>query len=82
MTAVDRLRSHSADAPTFGQLPVRESNRAHVEYALAGQSKPITVAEWDTCLNRALPAELQNNRLTIEQIEAELQLNSCKRPSR
>jgi len=72
MTAVDRLLSHSDDKPTLGLLLVREKNRVLVEYALGGNTKPISVAEWDTRLTHALPEELQASLPTIEQIEAEL----------
>ncbi len=60
MTAVDRL------------LLVREKNRVLVEYALAGSTQPISVAEWETQLTRALPQELEGSLPTIEEIEAEL----------
>jgi|CXWL01.1.fsa_nt_gi predicted nuclease of restriction endonuclease-like (RecB) superfamily len=72
MTAVDRLLSHSEDKPTLGLLLVREKNRVLVEYALGGNTKPISVAEWDTRLTHALPEELQASLPTIEQIETEL----------
>jgi len=72
MTAVDRLLSHSDDKPTLGLLLVREKNRVLVEYALGGNTKPISVAEWDTRLTHALPEELQASLPTIEQIETEL----------
>lgn len=72
MTAVDRLLCHSDDKPTLGLLLVREKNRVMVEYALGGNTKPISVAEWDTQLTHALPEELQASLPTIEQIEAEL----------
>lgn len=47
-------------------------NRLLVEYALAGNTHPISVADWETQLTRALPQELADNLPTIEQIEAEL----------
>ncbi len=72
MTAVDRLLCHADDKPTLGLLLVREKNRVLVEYALGDNSKPISVAEWDTRLTHALPKELQSSLPTIEQIEAEL----------
>lgn len=43
-----------------------------VEYALAGSTQPISVAEWETQLTRALPQELRGSLPTIEEIEAEL----------
>ena len=72
MTAVNRLLAHPDDKPTLGLLLVREKNRVLVEYALAGSTQPISVAEWETQLTRALPQELQDSLPTIEQIEAEL----------
>lgn len=72
MTAVDRLLAHPDDKPTLGLLLVRERNRVLVEYALAGSTQPISVAEWETQLTRALPQELEGSLPTIEQIEAEL----------
>ncbi len=72
MTAVNRLLAHSDDKPTLGLLLVREKNRVLVEYALAGSTQPISVAEWETQLTRALPQELEGSLPTIEQIEAEL----------
>ena len=72
MTAVDRLLCHPDDKPTLGLLLVREKNRVMVEYALGGNTKPISVAEWDTRLTHALPEELQASLPTIEQIETEL----------
>jgi predicted nuclease of restriction endonuclease-like (RecB) superfamily len=72
MTAVDRLLRHPDDKPTLGLLLVREKNRVLVEYALGGNTKPISVAEWDTRLTHALPEELQASLPTIKQIEAEL----------
>jgi predicted nuclease of restriction endonuclease-like (RecB) superfamily len=72
MTAVDKLLARSDDKPTLGLLLVREKNRVLVEYALGGSNKPISVAEWETQLTKALPNELQGSLPTIEEIEAEL----------
>ena len=72
MTAVDRLLAHPDDKPTLGLLLVREKNRVLVEYALGGSTQPISVAEWETQLTRALPIELKGSLPTIEEIEAEL----------
>ncbi|HMW22422.1 MAG TPA: PDDEXK nuclease domain-containing protein [Burkholderiaceae bacterium] len=72
MTAVDRLLAHPDDQPTLGLLLVREKNRVLVEYALAGSTQPISVAEWETQLTRALPQELKGSLPSIEEIEAEL----------
>lgn len=72
MTAVNRLLAHPDDKPTVGLLLVREKNRVLVEYALAGSTQPISVAEWETQLTRSLPRELEDSLPSIEQIEAEL----------
>jgi predicted nuclease of restriction endonuclease-like (RecB) superfamily len=72
MTAVDRLLAHPDDKPTLGLLLVREKNRVLVEYALGGSTQPISVAEWENQLTRALPSELKGSLPTIEEIEAEL----------
>lgn len=71
MTAVDRLLRHPDDKPTLGLLLVREKNRVLVEYALAGTTSPISVAEWETRLTRSLPDELKGSLPTIEELEAE-----------
>jgi predicted nuclease of restriction endonuclease-like (RecB) superfamily len=65
MTAVDRLLCHPDDKPTLGLLLVREKNRVLVEYALGGNTKPISVAEWETRLTHVLPEELQGSLPTI-----------------
>jgi predicted nuclease of restriction endonuclease-like (RecB) superfamily len=72
MTAVDRLLRHPDDKQTIGLLLVKEKNRVLVEYALAGTTKPISVAEWETRLTRSLPEELKGSLPSIEEIEAEL----------
>lgn len=72
MTAVDRLLCHPDDKQTIGLLLVKEKNRVLVEYALAGTTKPISVAEWETQLTRTLPDELKGSLPSIEEIEAEL----------
>lgn len=72
MTAVDRLLCHPDDRQTIGLLLVKEKNRVLVEYALAGTTKPISVAEWETQLTRSLPDELKGSLPSIEEIESEL----------
>ena len=72
MTAVDRLLAHPDDKPALGLLLVREKNRVLVEYALGHSTQPISVAEWETQLTRALPQEFRGSLPTIEELEAEL----------
>ena len=80
MTAVDRLLAHPDDKPTLGLLLVREKNRVLVEYALGHSTQPISVAEWETQLTRALPQEFRGSLPTIEEIEAELGRDQDVRP--
>lgn len=75
MTAVDRLLAHPDDKPTLGLLLVREKNQVLVEYALSGTTHPISVAEWETQLTRALPDDLRGSLPSIEAIERELGLD-------
>ena len=72
MHAVDKLLCHPSDKPTLGLLLVREKNRVLVEYALSGNKRPISVAEWETKLTQSLPDNLRGSLPTIEEIQAEL----------
>lgn len=80
MTAVDRLLAHPDDKPTLGLLLVREKNQVLVEYALSGTTHPISVAEWETQLTRALPDDLRGSLPSIEAIERELGLDGGDKP--
>ncbi|MBK5274050.1 MAG: DUF1016 family protein, partial [Desulfuromonadales bacterium] len=80
MTAVDRLLCHPDDKQTIGLLLVKEKNRVLVEYAPAGTTKPISVAEWETQLTRSLPDELKGSLPSIEEIEAELAGEAGEQP--
>jgi hypothetical protein len=53
-------------------LLVRDKNRTVVEYALAGFTKPIGVAQWERQITQSLPDELKSSLPTVEEIEAEL----------
>ncbi|SEF69183.1 PDDEXK nuclease domain-containing protein [Thauera chlorobenzoica] len=75
MTAVNRLLNHPDDKPALGLLLVREKNQLLVEYALGGSTQPISVADWDTQLTRALPEDLSASLPSIEEIERELGAN-------
>jgi len=47
LNAVDDILSHPDDKPSIGLLLVKEKDRLVVEYALAGTSKPLGVAQWE-----------------------------------
>ncbi|KAB2926711.1 MAG: DUF1016 domain-containing protein [Candidatus Contendobacter sp.] len=70
LSVVDAEIKHPDDNPTIGLLLCKSQNRVVAEYALRDINKPIGVAEYQ--LISALPAELQTNLPSIEQIEREL----------
>lgn len=72
MNIVDDVLRHSDDKPTIGLLLVKEKNHTVAKYALAGNTKPIGVAEWEQQITDSLPEELQPSLPSIEEIEREL----------
>jgi predicted nuclease of restriction endonuclease-like (RecB) superfamily len=70
LSAVDSQIKAEQDNPTIGLLLCKSQNRIVAEYALRDSKKPIGVAEYQ--LIESLPAELQTNLPSIEQIEREL----------
>lgn len=55
-----------------GLLLVKDRNRMLVEYALAGTTKPIGVAQWERQITQSLPDDLKPSLPSVEEIEAEL----------
>ncbi len=72
LSAVDAQMRHPEDGPSIGLILCRGRDRMVVEYALRDVQKPIGVAEWETRLVAALPAELTGALPTVEQLEEEL----------
>ena len=70
LTAVDAQIKHPQDAPTIGLLLCKSKNKVVAEYALRDKAQPMGIAEYK--LLESLPAELQTNLPSIEQIEREL----------
>lgn len=70
LTAVDAQVKLPQDGPTIGLLLCKTKNKVVAEYALRDKNQPIGVAEYQ--LVDSLPAELQTNLPSIEQIEREL----------
>ncbi len=66
----DQLRRPDLDGPTIGLLLCKSRNRLIVEYALRDTVKPIGVAEWQ--LTRSLPADLEADLPSVDDLEAEL----------
>lgn len=75
LSAVDDLLRHEEDRPTIGLLLCRSKDSVVVEYALRHLKRPMGVAEWETRIVHALPADLAGSLPTVEQIEAELAPN-------
>ncbi len=76
MNIVDDLIRHPDDKPTIGLLLVREKNHTVAKYALAGNEKPIGVAEWEQLITDSLPEDLKPSLPSIEEIEKELEINT------
>ncbi len=72
MNIVDDMLRHPDDKPTIGLLLVKEKNHTVAKYALAGNIKPIGVAEWEQQVTESLPEDLKSSLPSIEEIEAEL----------
>jgi predicted nuclease of restriction endonuclease-like (RecB) superfamily len=70
LTAVDRQVKSEHDNPTIGLLLCKTKNKVVAEYALGDKTQPMGIAEYK--LLESLPAELQTNLPSIEQIEREL----------
>jgi len=71
LSAVDAQIKSEQDAPSIGLLLCKTRNKLVAEYALRDNNKPIGVAEYQ--LAQALPADLENQLPSIEQIERELE---------
>jgi predicted nuclease of restriction endonuclease-like (RecB) superfamily len=71
MNIVDDVLCHPDDNPSIGLLLVKEKNHTVAKYALAGNTKPIGVAEWEQQITESLPEELRPNLPAIEEIERE-----------
>lgn len=72
MNIVDDMLRHPDDKPTIGLLLVKEKNHTVAKYALAGNIKPIGVAEWEQQITESLPEDLKPSLPSIEEIESEL----------
>ncbi|MBL8026086.1 MAG: DUF1016 family protein [Fibrobacteres bacterium] len=72
MNIVDDLLRHESDNQTIGLLLVKEKNKTVVKYSLAGNNKPIGVADWDQMITESLPDELKPSLPSIDEIEKEI----------
>lgn len=72
LSAIDDKMRQPGDNPTIGLILCRGKDNLIVEYALRNNSSPITVANFETQLAKALPENLRGTLPTVEEIEAEL----------
>lgn len=70
INTVDKQIKEKHHEPTIGILLCRAPNKTVVEYALRGIDKPMGVSEYQ--FHKDLPADLQAELPTTEQLEAEL----------
>ena len=80
LNVVDDLLRHPDDKPSIGLLLVKDRNKTLVEYALAGTTKPIGVAQWERQITQSLPDNLKPSLPSVEDIEAEITKNMEVQP--
>jgi predicted nuclease of restriction endonuclease-like (RecB) superfamily len=76
MNVVDDVLRHLDDKPTIGLLLVKQKDKVIAEYCLRGYKKPMGIAEWEKQITKSLPEELKPSLPSIEEIEAELSVDS------
>jgi predicted nuclease of restriction endonuclease-like (RecB) superfamily len=72
LAAIDEKMRQPGDNPTIGLILCKGKDNLIVEYALRNNSSPISVANFETQLAKALPDNLKGTLPTVEEIEAEL----------
>jgi len=70
LSAVDDLLCHPEDRPSIGLILCKSQNRLVAEYAVRDLNKPMGVATYR--VTEALPADLQENLPSIEELRKEL----------
>jgi predicted nuclease of restriction endonuclease-like (RecB) superfamily len=76
LSAVDDLVKHADDQPSIGVILCKGRNSVVVEYALRDTSKPMGVAEYRLTSAPALPAKLQRELPTTDELAGEFALMS------
>lgn len=77
LTATDDLvRDKLVDHPTIGILLCKSKDNTVVEYALRDIDKPIGVSQLE--LRDFLPAKLQDTLPTVEELQAELEMDAAQ----
>lgn len=70
LTAVDEQIASKHDNPSLGLLLCKEKNNIVVEYALRGNTKPLSVAEYK--VSTSLPRNIKSKLPSIKEIEKKL----------
>lgn len=78
LAAVDDLLRKEGDNQSIGILLCKSKNKIVAEYALRSIKAPIGISEYQ--LSKALPKTLKTSLPTIEEIEAELNETTNKKP--
>lgn len=72
-SAIDDTLCREGDNKTIGLLLCKTKDKVKAEYALRDIAKPIGVSDFE--LGQALPNDLRSSLPSIEEIEAELEMN-------
>jgi predicted nuclease of restriction endonuclease-like (RecB) superfamily len=73
LAAIDDKLRQPGDNPTIGLLLCKGKDNLVVEYALRNNTSPISVANFETQIAKALPDNLKGTLPSVEEIEAELE---------
>ncbi len=73
LAAIDDKMRQPGDNPTIGLILCKGKDNLIVEYALRNNTSPISVANFEIQLAKALPDNLKTTLPSVEEIEAELE---------
>ncbi|MCE5317829.1 MAG: PDDEXK nuclease domain-containing protein [Parachlamydia sp.] len=73
LAAIDDKMRQPGDNPTIGLILCKGKDNLVVEYALRNNMSPISVANFETQLAKALPDNLKTTLPSVEEIEAALE---------
>ncbi len=74
--AVDRLLKKENDNPSIGLILCKSKSKIQVEISLQDIKKPIGVSDYIVDISKRIPQELISSLPTIEEIEAELEMDT------
>ena len=79
LSAVDGILKKEQDNPSIGLLLCKSKNNLVAEYSLKDMNKPIGISEYRVTSN--LPAELENQLPSIEDIQKRINTNTTSNNS-